>query len=273
MCFLLRLLTELGLEHVSGRVRPETHCTIRRASRNKFLLDTHVESMNLLGVERCDQMFILLALIGTTQVNHDLDQLARARREHDCVLLRRQRQSCDLGDVDILVDHLAPRMIVPHRRWNQVICRVHSHVRLLDISLALDEHSESSTVTGDDEAAFASAAGFAGHSGGSTGALDSDSTERGHRVDWEEVLPRVTDCQTFVLTRSVEKVNLTMISADDKATIIEPSMACVVVRVVRFSLSLVDEVGQGFQGRTVELNIAVKLLSSDNDHRWVNWAE
>ena len=64
-----------------------------------------------------------------------------------------------------------------------------------------------------------------------------------------------------------------MISADDKAAIIEPSMACVVVRVVRFSLSLVDEVGQGFQGRTVELNIAVKLLSSDDDHRRVNWAK
>ena len=229
--------------------------------------------MDLLGVERCDQMFILLALVGTTQVYHDLDKLARARREHNCVLLRRQSQSCDLSDVDILVDHLASGMIVPHWRRSQVICRVHSHVRLLDISLALNEHSESSTVASDDETALASATGFARHSGRTTSALHSDATERGHRVDWEEVLPRVTDSQTLVLSRSVKKVNLTMISTDDKAAIIEPGMACVVVRVVRFSFSLVDEVGQEFQSGTIELNIAVKLLTSDYDHRWVNRAE
>ena len=73
---LLRCIAKLRLEHVSSSVRPETDCTIGRACGHEFFLYAHVEAMDLLGMERGDQVLVLLPLVRSTKIDHDLYQLA-----------------------------------------------------------------------------------------------------------------------------------------------------------------------------------------------------
>ena len=177
MGLLLRCVAKLRLEHVARCVGPETHSSIARASGDELLLNAHVQTVNLLRVEGGDQVLVLLALVRSTQVNHDFDQLARTGREYDCVLVWRQSQSCDLVNVDVLVHHLTSRVVVAHRRWNQIISRVNAHIRLLWIDFALDEHSESAAVTSNDESALTGSACLALGCGRSTRVLRRDATE------------------------------------------------------------------------------------------------
>lgn len=64
-----------------------------------------------------------------------------------------------------------------------------------------------------------------------------------------------------------------MIVTDNESAIIKPGMACVVVRVVLFCLSLVYENRLYFHCSTVKFNVPVELDACDNDNRWVYWAE
>ena len=177
-------------------------------------------------------------------------------------------------NVNILIDHLANWIIIAHLRWNQIISRLNAHIWLLRIQVTLHEHSQSSTVAGHDETALAGSTGFALSCSGSTGALRRLTTECCHRVDGEEFLSWVTDREALVFTTGIEQVDLAVVIANDKASIIfEPSMASIVVRVVLLGLSLVDEDWLDFHSSSIKLDKAVKLDASNNDNAWVNCAE
>ena len=176
-------------------------------------------------------------------------------------------------DVDILVDHLADRVVIAHLRGNQVISCVHAHVWLLRIHIALDEHSKSATVSSDNESLLARASSFTLSRSRSSSVFCRNSAKSGHRMNWEEVLPGVTHGHAFVLTLTVEQEDLTMVVADYEAAIIEPSMTGVIVRVVRLSLSFSDNDGQSFHCRSVEFDVPVELDACDYDNARIDWTE
>ena len=82
----------------------------------------------------------------------------------------------------------------------------------------------------------------------------------------EEILPGVTHCEALVLSGAVEQIDLAMIVTNNEATIIKPGMACVIVRVVLFCLSLVDENRLNFHSRSVKFDVPVELNARDNDN-------
>ena len=176
-------------------------------------------------------------------------------------------------DVDVLVHHLADGVVIAHLRRNQIISRVNANVWFLRIHIALDKHSESATVASDDESRLSSASSFTLSCSGSTSVLSCDTVESGHRVNREELLPWVAHGKALVLSVGSEQENLSVVVADDEASISEPSMTSVVVRVVRFSLPLRDDDGKRFQYRSFKFDVPVEFDTRDNYYILIVWTE
>ena len=82
----------------------------------------------------------------------------------------------------------------------------------------------------------------------------------------EEILPWVTHSKAFVFSGAIEQIDLAMIVTNNEASIIKPGMACVIVRVVLFCLSLVDENRLNFHSCSVKFDVPVELNARDNDN-------
>jgi len=67
-----------------------------------------------------------------------------------------------------------------------------------------------------------------------------DSIKSADCPDWERFLARVGHGDAFVLTKLVEEHDLAVVVANNEFAIIEPGVACIVVRGDRVAISSVD---------------------------------
>lgn len=117
---LLELLAEFLLEVVFAvLVRPDAHGSVCAASREQLLLDTDVKTVDLLRVERRNQVMIVLLRVGSFKVYVYLNDLVRVGCEHNRVFARRKSNSQDLVIHHVLVKHFVVFFVV--RRWKEIL--------------------------------------------------------------------------------------------------------------------------------------------------------
>ena len=122
-------------------------------------------------------------------------------------------------NVDILDHHLAGGVVVVGVLGHlSIVASVNSDVRLLGIDVALDEDANVTRGTCNDESTLTGTGGF--HSATSCGGrvLMRDTAEGRNGCDREVFLSWCRDILTLVLSLGVEKKDLTLVRADDKAT-------------------------------------------------------
>ena len=293
------LADELGVERaVASGVRPEAHSAIGRARGNELLLDADIEAVDLLGMERRNEMFVFLVIIRTfcVELRH-LHDLVVASRKDDSILTRAKRDGLNRLDVNILVDEAQLGLVflahVVFLGGEKIIGRVNPHIRLLRIDVTLNEDAEPSALTSDDEAALCSAVVATATSGSSTAASSCCATSRARTVDGthaahgakaaensdghdgERIFARVRDGNSLVLTCRVEEHNLTVVVADDKAAgnVVEPGVARVIRRVMLLTLALVDLSVDQLEVRAIKFIVAIQIVASHNYDTRVDGAE
>ena len=104
--FEVALVTKLRAEGgVTGGVRPETDRAIGRTCGNQLLLGAYVEAVDLLRMERRNEMLVFLIIVRAfcVELRH-LHDLVVGRRENDCIFTRAERDRLDSLNVDVLVD-------------------------------------------------------------------------------------------------------------------------------------------------------------------------
>ena len=114
-----------------------------------------------------------------------------------------------------------------------MVTSINSYIGLFEIGVTLDEDTNDTRLTSNDEAALGTGAGrFQGAASCSCRVLIRDTTESRNGCDREVFLSWCSDVNTLVLSVLVEEEDLAKVCADDEATstVVQPRVAGVILR-------------------------------------------